>query len=104
MPHCTRRRYTHQIEALRAQFAQADGLPFADVLPAERVEAALREEGAAWREKVYTPLLTLWAFLSQVAGADGSCRAAVCRVLAWLASQGRPAVTPKTDPYCKARR
>jgi Transposase DDE domain len=104
MPHCTRRRRARQIEALRAQFAQADGLAFADVLAAERVETALREEGATWREKVYTPLLTLWAFLSQVASPDGSCRAAVCRVLAWLVSQGRPACTPKTDPYCKARR
>ena len=103
MPYSTGRRRTHQIELLRAQFAQADGLPFADVLSGERIEQALEDEGAVWREAVYTPLLTLWAFLAQVMSPDGSCRAAVARALAWLVAQGQPPCTPKTDPYCKAR-
>ena len=103
MPHPTSHRRARQLESLRAQFALADGLPFADVLPAERVEAALRQEKAAWREDVYTPLLTLWAFLGQVLCPDGSCRAAVARVLAWLVARGEPPCTAKTDPYCKAR-
>src|SRR5262245_17447139 len=103
MPHSTPRRRRRQIETLRAQFAQADGLAFADVLPADRVEAALREEGACWRHKVYTPLVTLWAFLSQVARADGCCRAAVAGVLAWLVGQGQRPCRPTTGPYCKAR-
>lgn len=103
MTDCTPRRRRRQIETLRAQFAQADGLAFADVLPAGRVEAALREEGACWRHKVYTPLVTLWAFLTQVASPDGCCRAAVVRVLAWLVGQGRPPCRPTTGPYCKAR-
>jgi hypothetical protein len=98
-----RRRLSH-LETLRTQFAQADGLPFADVLTEQRVADALREERCRWREKVYTPLLTLWAFLSQVSSPDGSCRATVARVLAWLVGQGRSPCTPKTDPYCKARR
>src|SRR5204862_6782831 len=103
MPHCNARRRARQIETLRTQFAQADGLPFAEVLPAQRLETALREEGARWREKVFTPVLTLWAFLTQVASADGSCRAAVSRVLAWLVCQGQRPCAPKTAPYCKAR-
>jgi hypothetical protein len=103
VPHSTPRRHARQIETLRTQFAQADGLPFAEVLPAARVEAALREEQATWRERVYTPLLTLWAFLSQAVCPDGSCRAAVARVLAWLVSRGERPCSPKTDPYCKAR-
>src|SRR5262249_41059135 len=103
MPHCTRRRQAHQIETLRTQFALGDGLPFADVLPAERLADALRAEGARWRQVVYTPALTLWAFLTQVVSPDGSCRATVARVLAWLVSQGQPPGTPKTGPYSKAR-
>src|SRR5262249_47063296 len=102
-PHCSRRRRALQIETLRRQFAQADGLPFADVLPAQRIQRALDEEGAGWRQVVYTPALTLWAFLSQVTSADGSCRAAVARVLAWLVAGGQRPCTAKTDPYCKAR-
>lgn len=103
MPDSTPRRRRRQIETLRAQFAQADGLAFADVLPADRVEAALREEGARWRHRVYTPVVTLWVFLSQVASADGCCRAAVARALAWLVGQGRRPCRPTTGPYCKAR-
>jgi hypothetical protein len=97
-------RHARQIETLRTQFAQADGLPFADVLSADRIEDALREEGATWREDVYTPPLTLWAFLSQVVCPDGSCRAAVARVLAWLVSHNESPCTPQTGPYCKARK
>jgi hypothetical protein len=104
MSHSTHRRRTRQLQTLRTQFALGDGLAFADILPAQRVERALREEQVHWRERVYTPVLTLWAFLSQVICKDGSCRITVARVLAWLVSQGEPACTPKTDPYCKARR
>lgn len=103
MFHSNPGRHARQIETLRAQFAAADGLPFAGVLSADRIKAALREEEAAWREEVYTPLLTLWAFLSQVVCPDGSCRAAVGRVLAWLVSRDERPCTPQTGPYCKAR-
>lgn len=103
MPHGKPGRHARQIETLRAQFAQAAGLPFADVLPADRLDRALCEEKATWREAGYTPPLILWAFLGQVLSPDGSCRAAVARVLAWLVSQGQPPCTPKTDPYGKAR-
>src|SRR5260370_19408355 len=103
MRHSTARTRTRQIEMVRSQFAQADGLAFADVLPAERIETALQEEGAAWRDCVYTPLLTLWAFLGQGISPNGSCRAAVARALPWLVSQGEQPCTPQTRPYFKAR-
>ena len=92
-----------QVERLRRQFAQHDGLPFAEVLPAERIERAVREEGAAWREKVFTPVLTVWAFLTQVLDPVACCRAAVGRILAWLDAQGRPRCGAGTGGYCKAR-
>lgn len=52
--------------------------------------------------KVFTPLVTLWAFLTQVAHPDRCCRAAVTRVAAWLVGCGRPA-RATTGGYCKAR-
>jgi Transposase DDE domain len=103
MPHSTARRHRHQVETLRAQFAQAEGLPFADLLTPDRLEDALAETKATWREAIWTPVLTLWAFLSQVISPDGSCRLTVDRVLAWLVSRGETPCSPKTDPYCKAR-
>src|SRR5215207_7422608 len=102
MPDSTPRRARHHIENLRARLAGTDGSVFADVLPADRVEDALRAEGVGWRHKVFTPLVTLWAFLAQVAGPDRCCRAAVARVAAWLVGCGRPAPAT-TGGYCKAR-
>jgi hypothetical protein len=103
MPHSTARKQRRQIEMVRQQFAQADGLTFADVLPAERIEQALQEERATWRDSLFTPALTLWAFLGQVISPDGSCRNAVARIMAWLVSRGEAPCRPETDPYCKAR-
>jgi hypothetical protein len=103
MSHCIARKRERHIDLVRAQFAQKDGLAFADVLPAELIEQLLEQEGANWRDCVFTPELTLWAFLSQVTSADGSCRATVARVLAWLVSRDERPCSPETGPYCKAR-
>src|SRR5437870_6999761 len=84
MGHSTRRRRLRQIELLRTQFAQGDGLPFADTLSAERLERAMHDERATWREKTYTPILTLWAgeeWLTldlMTSGGGGSLAGGVC--------------------------
>lgn len=103
MPDSNRRRNQRRIETLRTHLGQADGLAFADILPARRVEAALRQEGIDWRQKVFTPLVTLWAFLAQVASADRCCRSAVAKVLAWRIGSGQRPPRPTTGAYCKAR-
>ena len=99
----TRSRSARQLESLCRQFGADSELPFAPLLCAERVEAILREEEASGRDCLYTPALTLWAFLSQCLCPDGSCRKAVARVLAWLLGQGEKACSAQTGPYCKAR-
>ena len=103
MAHPTRTRTRRQVEHLRRTFGQADGLPFADVLPADRVERAIREEHAGWRAGTFTPALTLWAFLTQVLRPTACCRAAVARVMAWLVARGERPCGPGTGGYCKAR-
>ena len=68
------------------------------------VREALAHEGARWRDGgVYTPCVTLWAFLGQVLCPDHSCRAAVARLGALLVSRGETPCPPATSPYCKAR-
>jgi hypothetical protein len=63
---------------------------------------------AAWlgkpgRERLFSPATVFWLFLSQVLSADGSCREALQKFLAWLAlTEGREA-SPNTAAYCKAR-
>jgi hypothetical protein len=83
--------------------ARSDALGFADLLPAGRIDDALRAEGVNWRHRVFTPAVTVWAFLAQVLHPDRSCRAAVARLLAGLIGTGRRPCRPATGAYCKAR-
>jgi Transposase DDE domain len=103
MAHRTPTRRCRQVRRLRDDLAQAPGLPFADLLPAQQLEQALRQEKVTFRERLFSPLVTLWVFLSQVLDPDGSCRAAVARFLAWRAARRLPACSADTSAYCKAR-
>ena len=87
-----------QVEFLRGQFAQRDGLPFAEVLSRERIEAVWKAEGSSYRERLFAPWVTLWMFLTQVLSADGSCRLAVAGLIAWRVARGLPAAAPIPCP------
>ena len=99
MTHSTRTEVAEQARAFR----EAEALPFREVLDRELVEAAVKEEGATYRVRLYTPFLTLALFLSQALGPDHSCRAAVARLLVWLARGRRALCSAGTGAYCDAR-
>ncbi len=81
----------------------SEGLPFSDLLNPARVARALETLKVEFRERIYTPVATLWTFLSQVLSADHSCRDAVGRLLAWRLSQGKSSCSTDTASYCEAR-
>ena len=103
MAHATPAPPSRQARRLRDDLAAAPGLPFADLLPQAQVQQALDQEGVCFRERLFTPLVTLWVFLSQALDADGSCRAALARLLAWRAARQLPPCAEDTSAYCKAR-
>lgn len=89
-------------------FLQDDSLPFADALPETAIQQAFDDEDANFGQNegdVYTPSLTLWAFLSQILyhGPQRSCRAAVGRVMVLLVTSGSPHCSDDTGAYCRAR-
>ena len=89
-----------------AAFHNEPGLPFATVLPAGVVEQAFADEEVFFGDtprSIFTPALTLWAFLSQVLEDDKSCRAAVSRVLALRVATGQEPCSEDTAAYCRAR-
>src|SRR5260370_21233010 len=57
------------------------------------------------RQRIFSPLVTFWAFLAQVLERGSSCRDALQRISAWLqlhfADQGSP--SSDTSGYCQAR-
>jgi hypothetical protein len=99
----TQGRLTSQVRRCRRQVVEDQDLCFTRLLPKEQIEAALERHQVHYRERLYTPLLTLWTFLYQVLASDQSCRAAVARLLAFLCVGGADPGRARTDPYCKAR-
>jgi hypothetical protein len=99
MSQSTRRWISEEVKTLR----DSQVLPFLDLLDAEMVSQALTAAGVAFHQRVYTPLVTVCLFLSQVIDPDHSCRAAVARLIVWLAVNHRKPCTPDTSSYCEAR-
>jgi len=75
---------------------------FEDVLP-PWLATFKAGQGANSRRRIYTPLVTFWAFLSQTLDADGSCRRAVTRVQTLCSALGLPLPDADTGAYCTAR-
>src|SRR5271155_1517375 len=89
-------------------FLQHASLPFAQVLSEESIQQAFDDEGVTFgqdEDDLYTPALTLWAFLSQALhkGEQRSCMAAVARVVVLVVSLGRGPCSDNTGAYCRAR-
>lgn len=68
-------------------------------LPAEFLQSLSETK----RERVYTNVVTFWAFLGQVIAEDQSCRRAVSRVRQWFKRQKREVPSSDTKSYCSAR-
>jgi hypothetical protein len=87
-------------------FANADGLPFADVLSEQDIQTASDQLGVHFGQDpddVYSPAVTLWAFLAQCLSGCKSCVAAVARVLVLRVALGLPCCGAGSGAYCKAR-
>ena len=104
MRYSSERSFRAQFDFLRCQFLQDGDLPFTDVLSCETVTQGLDTIENAWNDSIYTPLVTLWVFLSQVLGADHSCRNAVARLVVHRVSRGLRPCSSKTGAYCQARK
>src|ERR1700728_5295182 len=99
MRHSNQGSVASQVESLQRQFAQAPGLPFAELLSAELITRLLREQGAEFSDRIYTPLVTLAMFLSQSQDADQSQRQAVSRLIAQRVADEQPACSSNTGAY-----
>jgi hypothetical protein len=97
-------RFRQQASFLRRQFLQDGELPFTDVLSDRTVAQALAALNVVWLDRIYSPLITLWVFLSQVLSQDHSCRAAVARLIARRVSRGQCPCSAETGGYCQARK
>jgi len=85
------------INNLRAE----DKLPFQNILSTTSLSRYISQ--VKHRDRIFTPELTLFGFLSQAIGADSSCQASVSQIIAHLINQGNEVPSANTAAYCKAR-
>jgi hypothetical protein len=103
MDHGSHGRLQRQVDDIRKQQKEVQGMPFTDLLQPERVKQAIAKLGVRIRQCTFEPLVTFYAFLAQVLSADGSCRQATSMLLAWQGMAGKEDGSVDTGPYCKAR-
>ena len=89
-------------------FLQQDGLPFTEALPEAKIQQAFDDAEIHFgtdEGEVYSPAVTLWAFLSQVLFKEEhrSCLAAVARVVMLYIALGKKPPSDNTGAYCRAR-
>ena len=91
-------------DILKQKFQDSLTLPFEQVLPEAVIQKILKEQGVSYRQTLYTPIVTLWAWMSQVLDSDKSLSNAVSRIIAWLATAGETVPSADTGAYSKARK
>jgi len=102
MSHIIKLSVRQQIQSFKKTILQLPHLPFSDILSTGSLQKLI-DSSPRKRNRIFTPLATLKAFIYQVLSADGSCRQAVSHVLAERVCQGKKANAVNTSSYCKAR-
>jgi hypothetical protein len=103
MVHTIGRTAVAQVQSLLRGFLQEGSCPFSTVLTVKDIVALICQECVETADRIFTPVVTLWTFLSQIHSDDPSCRAAVARLNATRVAQGLAPCSPLTGGYCKAR-
>ena len=103
MSHSTTARLRFQIHRLTTHRAPQPELGLDEILPQATVTQILSDEGATWKEVLYTPWVTFWTFFWQMLSPDRSCRCALKRLAAWMSLRGQELNDEDTSAYCKAR-
>jgi len=98
---CTSFLSVNHPKTLVKQLKNGKHLPFSEVLTKDDLSRHMKT--MACRNRIFTPEVTLWAFLSQVMDDDHSQQAAVARVLATAIAQGNKAPSANTSAYSQAR-
>ena len=94
----------NRAEILKQKYQDSLGLPFAQVLNEHEIQQVLDDQNVSYRQVLYTPIVVLWAWISQVIDQDKSLSHAVKRVTTWLATTGETIPSSDTGGYSKARK
>lgn len=96
-------RLRQQIQTFRCAFGGRRPAALSEVLSAARIEELLHGCVGSYRERVYSPMVTLELFVHQVLGRDKACQDAAGRCRAERVRVGQEPCSLSSGPYCKAR-
>ena len=60
MRHSKQELLPRQVDFLREQFLQKGRLPFTDIPSSESISEAMEQIKVPWRNRIFTPSVTLW--------------------------------------------
>lgn len=104
MAHRSKEALASHVRSELRKLQTGEGLPFRELLDEKRIVLALQRAGIVFRKRIYTPVVTLFAFLSQaISRDDPSCENAVSRVLVDRVRRKLKPCSPDSSSYCTAR-
>lgn len=90
------------IRARVSDVGNCDGLFFSERLSPQSVRSACQKLQHEFRDRIFSPAVTLWVFLAQVLSADHSCREAVAKLNFWRLVRNLKPCSPDAGSYCEA--
>jgi len=92
-----------QLASIKKTIKNQGTLPFKDFISSGHLQLELLKHFPNYRERIYSPVTTLLAFLAQVLCADQSCQQAVACINSERIVHGLEPASSDTGAYCKAR-
>lgn len=99
--HRKRKSFRCQVQEMHKQ-VETGKLAFTESLDGGVVQLVIDQLEIEFRDRVYTPWVTLWLFLFQTMS-GGACADAVSRLIAHRVSCDQEPCSPETGSYCAAR-
>jgi hypothetical protein len=103
MGHATSFEVQAQLASIGTEIKDKQNLPFKDFIASGQLQQEVQRHFPDYRDRVYSPVTTLLAFLSQVLCADRSCQQAIACVNSERISKELTPASSDTGAYCKAR-
>jgi hypothetical protein len=76
---------------------------FSSFLNVDFISAIIEELGLEFRDRIFTPFVTIFAFLAQIFSDDKSCRQAVWQLVVTRVANNKKPCSVNTGAFCKAK-
>ena len=76
--------FNKYVTILKEKLSNSIGFPLSDILTETIIQQALKDEQMKYRERLYTPTITLWTWIYQVLNKDKTCKNAVSLIISYI--------------------